>query len=186
MPRLHPSLSEEIANAEKNEGESEVREAMVKKCEYLTSIGDKEASLKMLKETLDKTTTTGHKLDLHFHMIRLGLFCSDNKLITVNLDKAKEWVWNIWNCYYISLLSNEMTVELPFQVDWTRWRLGQKEQAEGLHRFLRHVNPKFQRCCYELPGYSFNLHILRADDLSHIYQVHHRFSDVDSWSSGAD
>lgn len=85
-------ISEEIANAEKNEGESEVREAMVKRCEYLTSIGDKEASLKMLKETLDKTTTTGHKLDLHFHMIRLGLFCSDNKLITVNLDKAKELI----------------------------------------------------------------------------------------------
>lgn len=69
-----------------------MREAMVAKCEYLTSIGRKEDALKMLKETLDKTNTTGHKLDLHFHMIRLGLFFNDNKLITVNLEKAKELI----------------------------------------------------------------------------------------------
>jgi len=82
-------LSAAIENAEKNEGESEVREAMVKKCEYLTSIGNKDESLKMLKETLDKTNTTGHKLDLHFHLIRLGFFYNDNKIVTVNLEKAK-------------------------------------------------------------------------------------------------
>jgi len=85
-------LTEAIANAEKNEGESEVREAMVKKCEYLTSIGSKEEAIRMLKETLDKTNTTGHKLDLHFHLIRLGLFSNDNKMITVNLEKAKELI----------------------------------------------------------------------------------------------
>lgn len=85
-------LSEAIENAEKNEGESEVREAMVKKCEYLTLIGSKEEALKMLKETLDKTNTTGHKLDLHFHLIRLGFFFNDNKIITTNLDKAKELI----------------------------------------------------------------------------------------------
>lgn len=85
-------LTEAIGNAETNDGESEVREAMVAKCEYLTSIGRKEDALKMLKETLDKTNTTGHKLDLHFHMIRLGLFFNDNKLITLNLDKAKELI----------------------------------------------------------------------------------------------
>ena len=82
--------TEAIENAEKNEGESEVREAMVKKCEYFTLIGDKEGSLKMLKETLEKTNTTGHKLDLHFHLIRLGFFFNDNKIITTNLEKAKE------------------------------------------------------------------------------------------------
>lgn len=85
-------LTEAIGTAETNDGESEVREAMVAKCEYLTSIGRKEDALKMLKETLDKTNTTGHKLDLHFHMIRLGLFFNDNKLITVNLEKAKELI----------------------------------------------------------------------------------------------
>lgn len=85
-------LSEAIENAEKNEGESEVREAMVKKCEYLTLIGSKEEALKMLKETLDKTNTTGHKLDLHFHLIRLGFFFNDNKIITTNLEKAKELI----------------------------------------------------------------------------------------------
>jgi len=82
-------ISAVIENAEKNEGESEVREAMVKKCEYLTSIGNKDDALKMLKETLDKTNTTGHKLDLHFHLIRVGFFFSDTKIITVNLEKAK-------------------------------------------------------------------------------------------------
>jgi len=82
-------LTNAIELAEKNEGESEVREAMVAKCEYLTSIGDKESSLEMLKKTLEKTNTTGHKLDLHFHLIRLGLFFNDNKIITVNLDAAK-------------------------------------------------------------------------------------------------
>lgn len=85
-------LTQAIENAEKNEGESEVREAMVKKCEYLTLIGDKDGSLKMLKETLEKTNTTGHKLDLHFHLIRLGFFFNDNKIITTNLEKAKELI----------------------------------------------------------------------------------------------
>lgn len=87
---LNFDILEAIENAEKNEGESEVREAMVKKCEFYTLIGSKDEALKMLKETLEKTNTTGHKLDLHFHMIRLGFFFNDNKLITTNLDKAKE------------------------------------------------------------------------------------------------
>ena len=50
---------DEIEKAENNEGESEVRDAMINKCEYLTSIGNKAEALAALKQTLEKSNTTG-------------------------------------------------------------------------------------------------------------------------------
>jgi 26S proteasome regulatory subunit N7 len=78
-----------IEDAEKNLGEMEVREANLAKAEYYSLIGDKEAALSAFRKTYDKTVSLGHRLDLLFHIIRIGLFYMDHNLIARNIDKAK-------------------------------------------------------------------------------------------------
>lgn len=82
-------LDSKIEDAEKNLGETEIREANLAKAEYLSLIGDKEAALAQFRKTYEKTATLGHRLDLIFHQIRLGFFYLDYDLINRNLDKAK-------------------------------------------------------------------------------------------------
>lgn len=85
-------LDSAIEDAEKNLSETEVREAHLAKAEYLSRIGDKEAALTQLRKTYDKTVSLGHRLDLLFHLIRLGLFYLDHDLITRNIEKAKSLI----------------------------------------------------------------------------------------------
>lgn len=85
-------LDAAIADAEKNLGESEIRENMLKKAEYLCSIGDKEECLSQFRKTQEKTVTLGYRLDLVFHLIRIGLFYMDHDLITRNLEKAQSLI----------------------------------------------------------------------------------------------
>ncbi|EDV43357.1 uncharacterized protein Dana_GF16564 [Drosophila ananassae] len=82
-------LDAAIEDAEKNLGEMEVREANLKKSEYLCRIGDKVAAESAFRKTYEKTVSLGHRLDIVFHLIRLGLFYLDHDLITRNIDKAK-------------------------------------------------------------------------------------------------
>ncbi|XP_023222238.1 26S proteasome non-ATPase regulatory subunit 6-like [Centruroides sculpturatus] len=86
------NLEDAIEDAEKNLSEMEVREAHLAKAEYLSSIGDKEAALAAFRKTQEKTVSLGHRLDLLFHMIRIGLFYMDHDLITRNIDKAKSLI----------------------------------------------------------------------------------------------
>ncbi len=81
-----------IEDAEKNLGEMEVREANLAKAEYYSLIGDKENSLSAFRKTYEKTVSLGHRLDLLFHIIRIGLFYLDHKLISTNIDKARELI----------------------------------------------------------------------------------------------
>lgn len=82
-------LDEKIEDSEKNLGEMEVRESNLAKAEYLCRIGDKEAALTAFRKTYDKTVSLGQRLDIVFHMIRIGLFYMDHDLINRNIDKAK-------------------------------------------------------------------------------------------------
>ncbi|XP_022212186.1 26S proteasome non-ATPase regulatory subunit 6 [Drosophila obscura] len=82
-------LDASIEDADKNLGEMEVREANLKKSEYLCRIGDKAAAETAFRKTYEKTVSLGHRLDIVFHLIRLGLFYLDHDLITRNIDKAK-------------------------------------------------------------------------------------------------
>ncbi|XP_059610518.1 26S proteasome non-ATPase regulatory subunit 6 [Phlebotomus argentipes] len=82
-------LNAVIEDAEKNLGEMEVREANLKKSEFLCRIGDKEGAVSAFRKTYDKTVSLGHRLDIVFHNIRLGLFYLDHDLITRNIEKAK-------------------------------------------------------------------------------------------------
>ncbi|CAG0882437.1 unnamed protein product [Darwinula stevensoni] len=85
-------LDEAIEDAEKNLGEMEVREANLKKAEHLSRIGDKEAALTAFRKTYEKTVSLGHRLDLTFHQIRIGLFYLDHDLVTRNIEKAKSLI----------------------------------------------------------------------------------------------
>jgi 26S proteasome regulatory subunit N7 len=85
-------LNEAIADAEKNLGETEIRDSMLAKAEYLCSIGDKAAALTEFRKTYEKTVALGYRLDIVFHLIRIGLFYNDHDLITKNLEKAQSLI----------------------------------------------------------------------------------------------
>ncbi|NWV00321.1 PSMD6 ATPase, partial [Upupa epops] len=85
-------LDNELEDAEKILGESEIRDAMMAKAEYLCRIGDKEGALTAFRKTYDKTVALGHRLDIVFYLLRIGLFYMDNDLITRNIEKAKSLI----------------------------------------------------------------------------------------------
>lgn len=82
-------LDASIEDAEQNLGEGEVREANLKKSEFLCRIGDKDGAVSAFRKTYEKTVSLGHRLDIVFHNIRLGLFYLDHDLITRNIEKAR-------------------------------------------------------------------------------------------------
>lgn len=88
---LVQSLNETIEDAEKNLGEMEVREAYLKKAEHYSRIGDKDNAVTTFRQAYDKTVSLGHRLDIIFHLIRIGFFFMDHELITKNIEKAKTY-----------------------------------------------------------------------------------------------
>jgi len=84
------NLEDKIKDAEENLGESEIREALLHKAEYLVKVGDKEAAVTAIRKTIEKTVGLGNRMDMVFLLIRLGLFYMDHDLVTRNLDKAKQ------------------------------------------------------------------------------------------------
>ncbi|CAF3077386.1 unnamed protein product [Rotaria socialis] len=85
-------FDEKIQETEKTFGDSEIRECYLAKAQYLCTIVDREQALTWLRKTYEKTVTLGHRLDLIFYQLRLGLFYMDQDLIGRNLDKAKTLV----------------------------------------------------------------------------------------------
>ena len=79
-----------IEDAEKNLGESELRDALLAKAEYLAKIGDKSAAVEAMDKTLEKTVGVGNRMDLVFSKIRIGLFYMDHSLLRSSIDKAKQ------------------------------------------------------------------------------------------------
>ncbi|NP_001158526.1 26S proteasome non-ATPase regulatory subunit 6 [Oncorhynchus mykiss] len=85
-------LDDVLEDAEKNLGESEIRDAMMARAEYLIRIGNKEDALTAFRKTFDKTVALGHRLDIVFYLLRIGLFYMDSDLITRNTEKAKSLI----------------------------------------------------------------------------------------------
>lgn len=85
-------LNAKIEDAEKNLGETEIRETNLAKAEYLAMIGEKDECMTQFRKTYEKTVTLGHRLDLVFHQIRVGFFYLDYDIISRNLDKAKSLI----------------------------------------------------------------------------------------------
>jgi len=74
-------LEAKLADSIQNFGESEVREAMLKKADFFARIGDKEKAVSQYRLTEEQTVGSGQKLDVIFTLIRLGLFWMDHDLI---------------------------------------------------------------------------------------------------------
>jgi len=84
------TLDAAISDAEENLGESEAREAMLKKAEFLAVIGNKDGAVEAVRKTAEKTVGLGNRMDLVFLNIRIGLFYTDHELIKANIAKAKQ------------------------------------------------------------------------------------------------
>lgn len=85
-------LDENIKKAEDSEGETEIREAMIAKAHYLSKIGNKADALTQFRAIFDKTVLPGCRLDMTFHLIRMGFFFNDRDLITTNIEKANAMI----------------------------------------------------------------------------------------------
>ncbi|EDO30816.1 predicted protein [Nematostella vectensis] len=85
-------LDKTLKDAEENLGETEIRDALFARGEYLCSIGDKEGAITAFRKSYDKAVALGYKLDILFYRIRIGLFYLDNDMITKNISKAKELI----------------------------------------------------------------------------------------------
>lgn len=80
-------FDEKIETAEKEEGDQEVRDAMMDKAEFYVKIGDRVNAINEFRQIRRKChTTVGFRLDLIFHQLRLALFYSDNFKEDVDLN----------------------------------------------------------------------------------------------------
>jgi len=84
------TLDAAISDADENLGESELREALLKKSEFLATIGDKDAAIESVRKTAEKTVGLGNRMDLVFLNIRIGLFFTDHEIIKTNIAKAHQ------------------------------------------------------------------------------------------------
>mmetsp|Transcript_19099 Transcript_19099/g.32770 ORF Transcript_19099/g.32770 Transcript_19099/m.32770 type:complete len:387 (+) Transcript_19099:65-1225(+) len=83
-------LEAKITDAQENLGETEVKDALLAKADYLCSIGDREAAVKAYKETEGKTAGSGNKMDLVFSQTRLAMFYCDWHLVKSLLARAQQ------------------------------------------------------------------------------------------------
>ena len=81
-------LEQAISSAEENQGDTEVKDAMIAKAEYLADIGDQEAAAKPFDAAMEKTAGSGPKMDLVFSMLRLDLALGDWNGYKKELEKA--------------------------------------------------------------------------------------------------
>jgi len=85
-------IEEKIADAQVNLGESEIFESLVKKAQFYCKIGDKENSITAFQTAFEKAVGSGHKLDIVFTIIRVGLFWRDWAVMVQYLEKARSLV----------------------------------------------------------------------------------------------
>jgi 26S proteasome regulatory subunit N7 len=85
-------LTAVLEDAIENLGETEMRDAMVARAEYLCFIGNKDLCLEYFEEALKKSASVGLRLDIVFSIIRTGFFYMDHELITKNIKRATNLV----------------------------------------------------------------------------------------------
>ncbi|KAA8496364.1 26S proteasome non-ATPase regulatory subunit 6-like [Porphyridium purpureum] len=85
-------LEEKLKDASENLGESEVRDALEKRAEFLTQILDKERAVAATEKAIKASVGSGQKLDLVFSMIRLALALKDFKMCHEQIEVAKEMI----------------------------------------------------------------------------------------------
>lgn len=84
-------LEQAISIAEENEGDTEVKDAMIAKAEYLADIGNQVEAAKAFDAAHEKTAGSGPKMDLVFSMLRLDLALGD----WIGYKKELEKAWDL-------------------------------------------------------------------------------------------
>lgn len=84
------ALDAKIAECEKNEGESEIREAYLARAEFHARIGESSKALAALDETFGKTVAMGLRIDLLLHKLRVGFFHDDLRVVKKEIERTKE------------------------------------------------------------------------------------------------
>merc|ERR1711907_459387 len=82
------AIEANITDAKENLGDTEVRDFLLEKSNYLSLIGNKDAALESFDETMKISVSLGPKIDLVFAKIRLGLFYNDVNLGKKQVEKA--------------------------------------------------------------------------------------------------
>lgn len=85
-------LEAAIEEAKKNAGDTEVREASLKKADFFARIGDKDRALTEYNDTLEKTVGQGLKIDIELTLIRFGLFINDMDVVKTHIEKTRHMV----------------------------------------------------------------------------------------------
>eukprot|EP00798_Chlamydomonas_sp_ICE-L_P025811 gene25811-11486_t len=83
-------LESKIKDAEENLGETEVRDALLAKANFLCSIGDRDAAVEAYAATEAKTAGSGNKVDLVFNKLRLFMAYGDMYEVKSLLARAKQ------------------------------------------------------------------------------------------------
>ncbi|KAF8185007.1 proteasome 26S subunit [Mycena galopus ATCC 62051] len=81
-------LDERLKHAHETEGESEISDALRGRANYLTKIGDKDASAAQLL-AFEKTPGLGSRIDISLTLVRIAFFWGNRQDITKYLSKAE-------------------------------------------------------------------------------------------------
>ena len=83
-------LDERVEDAKKQEGESDIADALRARANHFARIGDKENAVEAQKVALDKTAGLGSRIDIVLTNIRIGFFFGDHSFISENMTRAEE------------------------------------------------------------------------------------------------
>lgn len=83
-------LDGKIKDAEENLGDTEVKEALTAKADYLCRIGSRAAAAEAYKKAEENTAGSGPKLDLVFSTLKSDIAFGDWHAVKQQLDKAKK------------------------------------------------------------------------------------------------
>ena len=82
-------IDAKIQDATENLGETEVREALLAKAEYLAEIGDRPAAIEAYAATEAKTAGAGPKMDLALALLRLDISRGDWHAVKDGIERAE-------------------------------------------------------------------------------------------------
>jgi 26S proteasome regulatory subunit N7 len=75
-----------------NLGDTELRDALMKRARFFLRIGDKSRAVAAYRETQAKTVGAGPKLELALAMVRIGFFFEDAALVGESVGAAKQLI----------------------------------------------------------------------------------------------
>ena len=83
-------IEAKMIKAQEDEGETEIMDANIAKCDMMYRIGCKDEALAVIKEALvGKHVSTGQKIDLELKCIRIAMFHNDTELLKEHIELAR-------------------------------------------------------------------------------------------------